>query len=310
MEKTISFINSNGYRLFGILHVPDKPCLPSTGVICLNTGLQYRVIWHRLNIKMARTLCALGYYVLRFDTHGIGDSEGDIEIDSINTEDFHDAIQVGLFVPDTLSAIDFFFKEVRLENLYLIGPCGGALTAMITASKSKKVSGLIYMAGPVTITSSELTIEMHPRNAQKAIKIRIRKIWNPTALFRLFTGRSEISVITKALKVSIQSLLNRRSLVVQDDADKAEKGGLFFNRVFLDSFNEFVSRGGEILFLMPESDRSSWGFRELFEKKFLVPGNPYEKRYTILYVPKANHIYALEESQKYVLDQIVVWLRR
>lgn len=310
MEKPISFMNKDGYRLFGILHEPEKKNPKKVGVICLNTGMQYRIIWHRLNVKFARMLCSQGYYVLRFDTHGIGDSEGEIEIDSINTEDFHDAIQTGLFVPDTICAIEFFNSQVRLDKLFLIGPCGGALTSMITASRSKLVNGIIYMAGPVTITSSELSLDMHPRDAEKALKIRLRKAYDPRAYIRFLTGQSEYKVILKAMKVKIRSVLNKEGLILEKEDELAEKNGLIFNRVFFEAFKKFSSRGGQILFLMPESDRSSWGFRELFEKRFLKPGNPFEKSYQLHYVPKANHIYALEESQEYVFKEITSWLEK
>jgi len=310
MEKPISFINKDGYRLYGILHEPDEKNTRKVGVICLNTGMQYRVIWHRLNVKFARMLCSQGYYVLRFDTHGIGDSEGEMEINSINTEDFHDAIQAGLFVPDTISAIEFFNSRVRLDKLFLIGPCGGALTSVITASRSKLVDGIIYMAGPVTISSSELTLDMHPRDAEKALKIRLRKAYDPRSFIRFLTGQSEYKVILKALKVKIRSVLNKKGLILEKEDELAEKNGFIFNRIFFEAFKKFTSRGGQILFLMPDNDRSSWGFRELFEKRFLTPGNPFEKSYQLHYVPKANHIYAPEESQKYVFKEITSWLEQ
>ena len=81
MEECVTFHNPRGERLFGIVHHPE----PAAGAgrpwpvaaICLNTGMQYRTIWHRLNVKIARRLCEAGVPVLRFDTHGIGDSEGE-----------------------------------------------------------------------------------------------------------------------------------------------------------------------------------------------------------------------------------------
>ena len=95
--------------------------------------------------------------------------------------------------------------------------------------------------------------------------------------------------------------------MVKED-ERAEKGGLLFNNIFFESFKKFTSRRRNILFLMPENDRSSWGFREMFEKRYLKPGNSYEKNYQLYYVPKANHIYALEESQEFVFERIKGWL--
>jgi alpha/beta superfamily hydrolase len=47
---------------------PQRPA-----IVCLNAGIIHRVGPHRLYVKMARTLAAMGFVVLRFDFSGIGD---------------------------------------------------------------------------------------------------------------------------------------------------------------------------------------------------------------------------------------------
>ncbi len=306
-EKPIQIQNIQKHTLHGILHQPNAPCEPKVGVICLNTGMQYRVIWHRLNVKIARRLCSQGYFVLRFDTHGIGDSEGDLEIKSENFEDFHDAIQTGLFVPDTQSAIEFFRKEMGLERLYLIGPCGGALTAIITGARTDGVDGIIYMAGPVTITSSELTLDMHPRDAQNRMRYYLSKIFNPKSYFTFLSGKSNYREILTAIKIVFKTKVLRKEWMVQEQ-EGGEKAGLRFNRIFFESFKQYIQKDRQILFLMPEHDRSSWGFRELFEKRYLQPGNPYADKYELHYVDNANHIFSDTQAQNYVLANIERWL--
>ncbi len=323
-EQTISFANRNGERLFGILHLPDHQDNPSVcplGVICLNTGIQYRTIWHRLNVKIARFLCEQGIPVMRFDTHGIGDSEGELYFpDAKGFEDYHDRIQVGLFVEDTQDAVKYFQENVNPDRLILLGPCGGALTGMISAARTKEVSGLIYMAGPVTITSSELTLEMHPRDAEDTVSSLKRKLLRPMSWFHFLTGQSDYGRFWKAMKVHFRNRwqhdrLFRSSTTAAANSpvnesekntqnDSSSESGLVFNTLFFDSFSEFMKRGGKVAFLMPEKDRSSWGFREMFEEKYLLPGHPWENQVTVHYVRNANHIYQELESQQELIDRI------
>jgi len=93
------------------------------------------------------------------------------------------------------------------------------------------------MAGPVTITSSELTLDMHPRDAEKALRIRFRKAYDMRKLFRFLTGQSEYKVIFKALKVKTRSMFNKEGLILEKEDELAEKKGLIFNRSLRGSFD-------------------------------------------------------------------------
>ena len=78
-EHIVTLRNSKNHELFGILHVPEnaETLDRKIGINLLNPGLKNRVAPNRLNVKIARKLCEAGYFVLRFDPFGIGDSEGD-----------------------------------------------------------------------------------------------------------------------------------------------------------------------------------------------------------------------------------------
>lgn len=60
--------------LVGILARPLQP--EATGVVVVVGGPQYRVGSHRQFVLLSRMLAQAGYAVLRFDVHGMGDSEG------------------------------------------------------------------------------------------------------------------------------------------------------------------------------------------------------------------------------------------
>jgi alpha/beta superfamily hydrolase len=324
MEETVSFTNQQQERLFGIFHQPDPPGAGPYPVaaLCLNTGMQYRTIWHRLNVKIARQLCAAGVPALRFDTHGIGDSEGEFYLpQAAGFGDYHDRIQLGYFVPDTLAAVAYLRSRVDFRRLVLLGPCGGALTGMIAAAEAPEVDALVFMAGPVTLTSSELTLAMHPRDAELTVRNLRHKLVRPRSWFHLLTGQSEYGRIWRALRVFLRQRFDRDSLFAAPrressgngdpptagEADKAGSG-LVFNDLFLDSFRTFMGRGGRVLFLMPEKDRSSWGFREMFEARYLQNGHPWDSQAEVHYIEGANHIYQELSAQQELLQRIGTWI--
>ena len=120
MEKPVVFENKRGEKLFGIVHVPDRNLSVNKkiGINLLNPGIKYRVAPNRLNVKLARKLCQNGYYVLRFDPSGIGDSEGELQA-NVLVPDIWEKIQTGLFVSDTIDANSFFIKEFDIDKLVL-----------------------------------------------------------------------------------------------------------------------------------------------------------------------------------------------
>ena len=140
MEQAITFNSRKGEKLFGIVHIPEKvmPGDRRVGINLLNPGIKYRVAPNRLNVKIARRLCQKGFYVLRFDPSGIGDSEGDLA-DGILVADIWEKIQTGLFVPDTIAANTLFVEEYGIEELILMGNCGGAITSLLTAKEDLRV---------------------------------------------------------------------------------------------------------------------------------------------------------------------------
>ncbi|MDY6894516.1 MAG: alpha/beta hydrolase, partial [Thermotogota bacterium] len=151
MEETIEFKNKKGESLFGIMHVPDDASFNAKkiGINLLNPGIKSRVAPNRLNVKIARRLCKEGFYVLRFDPSGIGDSAG--EISSGKKVEVWGKIQRGLFVDDTKTSNDFFVNNYGIKDLILIGNCGGAITAILTAAIDKRVGNLVLIDVPVIL---------------------------------------------------------------------------------------------------------------------------------------------------------------
>ena len=117
-------------RLLGMLHLPPSGAL--VGVLIVVGGPQTRVGSHRLFVKMARSLAAIGIPVMRFDHRGIGDSEGEVRR--------YDAIS-----DDIRAACDAFQSSSGVESIVLWGLCDAASAALLYASTDERVKGLVLL---------------------------------------------------------------------------------------------------------------------------------------------------------------------
>jgi len=135
MEKVVSFVNK-GLKMYGIVHIPDE--IPVSfnnrkiGVLLLHAGRQARRGPHKFYVKVARALCEEGFYVLRYDNRGYGDSEG---TENVTANEWFD---------DALHAIKFFSEYQSLDKLILWGLCGGSVLAIHSAANEpSKIDSLI-----------------------------------------------------------------------------------------------------------------------------------------------------------------------
>jgi len=306
MKEIVLFKNRNNNQLFGIVHKPSEiHNSRRKGIILSNTGTHYRVAWHRLNLKLANFLSQYGYFVLRFDPHGIGDSEGELN----KTQDIiyhYNAIQQGLFVDDTIAAIDFFKSIYNIKSLCLAGICGGALSSILTAGIDSRVDKVIFIAGPVTISSEMEFKTLHPVYAKELFKIYIQKIVNPKFWVRFITGKSDYSLIKKIIFSILREKDFKKSIQKSDEGVKGD----FFNYKFLEAFLNIVKRGGKILFIMAEVDPATWQFENFFKDKYLFPGNPYEKQCEYHVINGANHTFSTEVSQTQLFNITLEWLKK
>ena len=68
--RCVSFRNTEGAKLHGMLHEPDPRIARGVCLLLLSPGIKGRVGPHRLYLKMADRLVGMGFHVLRFDFRG------------------------------------------------------------------------------------------------------------------------------------------------------------------------------------------------------------------------------------------------
>ena len=124
----------NEKRLLGILARPSQPDPTLPVIVIPNTGFEHRVGPNRLHVQISRALAAAGYYVLRFDLGGLGDSSPPVG-------------HAASMVKDSQLAMDALDKLKLGRNYLFIGLCSGANDAHQTARVDERIVGMFCLDG-------------------------------------------------------------------------------------------------------------------------------------------------------------------
>ena len=136
IERPIVFYNK-GQQINGILHAPmdyDAPC-PAVAFFHGFTGT--KVEPHRIFVKTARELATIGFYALRFDFRGSGDSEGDFSEMTIGGE-----------ISDAIKSIDVLtaMQGVDTERIGILGLSMGGCVAACVSGQDDRVKSTVMWA--------------------------------------------------------------------------------------------------------------------------------------------------------------------
>ena len=177
-------IPSIGFNLAGTIAKPktDKP-LPAVILIGGSgpTDRDETVAGIPVFGQVARDLVAAGFFVVRYDKRGIGQSGGRAE--SATIADYaEDARQVLLWLEKR--------KDVDKDRIGLVGHSEGALVALLTAGRERnKVAAIALVAGPST-SGNDVVLEqqrsilskMPIDDAQRAEKIALQQKINTAVI--------------------------------------------------------------------------------------------------------------------------------
>jgi pimeloyl-ACP methyl ester carboxylesterase len=318
MEEPVVFENSNGTKLYGICHIPDINNIsqPKIGINIVNPGIKNRVAPHRLNVKLARKLCNLGYFVLRFDPEGIGDSGGALP-EGLPIGDIWHKVQSGLFVNDTLIANKMFITKYNLDRIIVMGNCGGAITALLAGARDIRVDGIVLVDVPVIMWSSERSImETATGSGEKLdyyFKEYLNRILRPEAWYRLLTFRTDYRGLWYTIKMKIHKKFKKRN--GRDDSFRDWQKFFEINKInshFINAFDKMMETRRQILFITGGNDPLRDSFHSLFEKNYLkynYSDNDFQSLYEIFLIPDANHVYTLIEWQSTLMDKVLNWMK-
>jgi exosortase A-associated hydrolase 2 len=130
MEEAFFFENE-GIKLFAVLHRP-KNNKEKKGIIFCHPYEEEKQYSYRVFVKFARELCDKNFFVLRFDCRGYGDSQGNFEDATLETQ-----------VADTLRAIDLLKVQFGINKVDLLGLRLGGTIAARVAERNDSIEKLI-----------------------------------------------------------------------------------------------------------------------------------------------------------------------
>ena len=132
MHEQPVYFPADGNTLFGIFTRPTR-APNGMGIILMEGGSPSMVSFqrNRLAVRMARRLASLGYHVLRFDYHGVGDSGGTVE-----------AFRLDRPFEGDLAAAAQWMRQQGSRRLIVIGSCFGARSALAAAADLEGLESL------------------------------------------------------------------------------------------------------------------------------------------------------------------------
>jgi len=177
---------SAGVTLFGIITEPRPDEKRRRAVILLNPGADSHIGASRMYVSLARLWARRGYFVLRLDLAGIGDSA--TRLGNANDEVFPDEA-----IEDIRSAIEFIRSRYAIADMTLAGLCSGAYHALRAAVDGVSVNRIL-MVNPQNyfwkkgMSLAQLQLAEVVRNPgvyrQRLLSLR--------AWLRIFRGRVDI----------------------------------------------------------------------------------------------------------------------
>jgi len=303
----VSFPNREGHRLSGMLHEPDPQVARGVCVLLLSPGIKGRVGPHRLYLKMAARLVPVGYHVLRFDYHGLGDSEG--VLGERVLADVYCGVQNGRYVDDTRVAIDWLERTAGVGTFVASGLCGGAISGLLTAAVDERVQAVWCLGVPVTFDGGQENWGRYLTQGQlDDLKMSyLGKLASPAAWARFFSGQSSYDVIWKI----VRRMLGLTQAVPPPQAPRPDAPPPDnANPKFASAFFAVTESGRRLLLVFSGGDRLGWEFDEKFAARHAERLAAVKDRYEVLTIDGANHILSDRRWVEQMLDHSVAWLKR
>lgn len=254
-------------------------------ILLLNAGILHRVGPHRLYVKMARHLAAMGFVVFRFDFSGIGDSKA--RDDTLPFEK--------RAVSETREAMNCLSSTRSIERFFLLGICSGAVVSFQAACHDPRVVGAVLInAEAYQYNTSE---ELHSYIAHRKVASYYRK----TALFKAASwlnavkGKADYRRIIRTLCFQLRGLFIRQRKV-SSEADKIAA-----------NLRLLSERGVRLLLVYSEGDPD-------LDYLHVVLGDEMHElsscgQLRIEVIPQADHTFTLLQNQQHLLTVVHNWAR-
>jgi len=292
-EQIVTIHNSAAQALHCLLEEPASGA-PRRDVACLllSPGVKMRVAPHRLYRKLASVFLERGMPVLRVDFHGLGDSGG--ELPEAQLDQLYRQVQLGRHVDDVLSAMNHLAQRHGIRKFVVGGLCGGAITGLLAAERDPRIVGLYAIGIPVVLdgTGAHESVNMSRGQLSSLRERYVRKIFNPSALWRLLTLRSDFRLIFASLfaRFGQRKRFTGAGAWVEAVPTPAVQPSANLNPGFVRALFRMLRERSPVLLLFSGADRLEWELREKFVEPWAHALESLAGSLTIETIPAANHV--------------------
>lgn len=296
---------SRGEELVGVMTLPrgvrDRA---DVGVVFALSGSRGRLGNSFHYPFFSRAFAAAGVPTFRFDPAGIGDSSGSVAAGELRG--LYREIQCGLFVEDTLAAVEAFRRRVAVRRLVLLGVCGGAITALLAAPRVPGLDGVVLLSLPVLLDDPPGVLEPAPLPRAYAREVLVRsyarKLLSLSSWTRLVAGKSDTRGI---LRYALASLRPSRHRAADPDAPHPNPR---FNPRVVTALDAVVERA-PVLVLFGEGDAYRQYWEEDVRRAYWGARPGYAARIQEHFIPGCNHMFTLREWQEDAMRRAVAWVQ-
>jgi pimeloyl-ACP methyl ester carboxylesterase len=305
MTRVPLTFTSRGETLVGLLTLPAGVTDEAdVGVVFAQSGARGRLGNSFHYPFFSRAFAAAGIPTFRFDPAGIGDSGGELQPGDMRR--LYRDIQTGLFVPDTLAALEEFSRRVKVRKLILLGLCGGAVTALLAAPEARRLDGVLLLSLPVLLDDpgNAAPVEV-PKSYARTFLVAnyARKVLSPSAWRRFVTGKSDTKGILRLALAAVKPTRHAAADPVGPHPNPR------FNQRVIAALDALVDRGNPLLVVFGEGDayRAYWqdDVREVYWDHRPKYGRYIQEHF----IAGCNHMFTLEEWQANAMRRSLEWVR-
>jgi alpha-beta hydrolase superfamily lysophospholipase len=177
---------SAAVTLFGIVTEPRSDEKRRRTVILLNAGADFHIGASRMYVSLARRWARHGYFVLRLDLAGIGDS-------ATRSGKTDDDVFPDEAIDDIRSAIEFMRSRYAITDVTLAGLCSGAYHALRAAADDVGVNRILMVNPQNYFWKKGMTLDqLQLAEVVNNPRVYRQRVFSLRAWLRMFNGEVDI----------------------------------------------------------------------------------------------------------------------
>src|SRR5262252_1674005 len=288
VEIPVRFSVESATRI-GLIHLPVRP--GNRGVLIVVGGSQYRVGSHRQFVLLGRHLAEAGVAVMRFDSRGMGDSDGDPGLPEPAEH----------LAPDLRAALDAFAAHASgVTEFVLCGLCDGASAALMYAPGDPRVRGLILLNPWISRTEAAARATLRHYYGSR---LRDPELWSKIASGRfdpLGSARSLLAIARAARG-------GGHGAAGEEPEDPAIEAGSRIDRAMKQGLDEFT---GRVLLVLSGRDLTAARYSDLVARSACWQALLRNGRAARVLMPDADHTFSRRELRDALAREVLGWLHR